>query len=115
MSVRRVPNEWTKRPASAKMDKRVVEAIARRRRQMLVHSCLYYRLDESIIEDHVWTRWAQQLAGLQQKFGYRIGFYDEAFKDWNGSSGHHLPADDGVVSVAMRLLAEHNDRERILS
>jgi hypothetical protein len=115
MSVRHVPSEWAKRPASAKLEKRVVEAIARRRRQMLLHSCLYYRLDAPIVEDHVWTRWAQQLAGLQQKFGYRIGFYDAVFRDWNGSSGFHLPADNDVVRVALRLRDDHQSRLDLLS
>jgi hypothetical protein len=112
---RQTPTEWSRQPSARKMDRRVIEAIARRRRQMLVHSCLYYRMDASVIDDATWTRWAQQLAKLQDKFGHCIGFYDAAFEDWDGSSGFHLPADQDVARVAMRLLAEHNERERMLS
>lgn len=111
---RYVPPEWAKQPASKKLAPRIVEAIARRRRQMLVHSHLYYRMDESVIDDATWTKWAQQLAGLQRKFGWRIGFYDEMFQDWNGSSGHHLPYDREVSLVAQRLLVEHRERMDIL-
>lgn len=93
------------------MDRRALEAIARRRRQMLIHSYLYYGRDENIIDDPTWTQWAQQLARLQRKYGWRIGFYDRLFKDWNGSSGYHLPTNAGVdhnvVRVAERSLAYH--------
>jgi len=82
---------------------------------MLLHSYLYYHADSPIIEDHTWTKWAQQLHALQQKFGWRIGFYDAAFEDWNGSSGFHLPADADVVRVARRVHDEHRERENLLS
>lgn len=88
------------------MSREALEAIVRRRRQMLVHSYLYYGADTHIIADHTWTRWAKQLYKLQAKFGWKIGFYDKWFKDWNGSTGHHLPmTDHNVIRVAERLLA----------
>jgi hypothetical protein len=107
--------DWPNKPRSARMDPKVVSAIARRRRQMLVHCFLYYKMDSPIIEDHTWSLWAQQLARLQLKYGHRIGFYDDAFADWDGSSGFHLPADADVVRVARRVHDEARDRERILS
>lgn len=112
---RRVATDWAKTPANPRMDKRVVEAIGRRRRQMLIHSCIYYALNENVIDDHTWTRWAQQLAKLQNKYGHRVGFYDAMFEDWDGSSGHHLTYDSDVVRVAQRILAEHQEREYLLS
>lgn len=107
--------EWLKKPRNLDMDPRVVEAIARRRRQMLLHCCIYYRMDDNIIDDHTWNRWAQQLAKLQKKYGWKIGFYDKEFRDWDGSSGFHLPADLDVLRVARRVLAEHKEREHLLS
>jgi hypothetical protein len=112
---RRVATDWANKPRSKTIAPRAVEAIARRRRQMLIHSCLYYKLDSPVIDDHTWTRWAQQLAKLQDKYGYRIGFYDAVFEDWDGSSGFHLPADSDVVRVARRVHDEVRDREMILS
>jgi hypothetical protein len=71
-------------------------------------------MDSPVIEDHTWTRWAQQLEALQRKYGRRINFYDEAFADWNGSSGFHLPADADVVRVARRVHDEVREREDII-
>lgn len=107
--------EWANKPRSKTIEPRVVEAIARRRRQMLIHSFLYYRLDTPIIDDATWTKWAQQLYALQRKYGWRINFYDEVFADWNGSSGFHLPADHDVVRVARRVHDEAREREDLLS
>ena len=86
------------------MPARAVEAIARRRRQMLVHSYIYYELNNNIVNDATWQKWADQLAKLQAKFGRRIGFYDKAFADWDGSTGFHLPRDANVERVARKLL-----------
>lgn len=116
--VRRIVEEitdWRNKPRNPDMDKRVVEAIGRRRRQMLIHCCIYYRYDENVVDDHTWNRWAQQLAKLQKKYGWRIGFYDRVFRDWDGSSGFHLPADSDVMRVARRILEEHRQREFLLS
>ena len=81
---------------------------------MLIHSYLYYRADTPIIDDALWTKWAQQLAKLHDKFGKRIGFYDKAFADWDGSTGFHLPADYDVVRVAQNLYREHAERLEII-
>lgn len=95
--------EWQKRPRSATIEPRAVAAIARRRRQMLIHSYLYYHMDAPIIDDDLWSKWAKQLAALQQKFGDWINFYDAAFADWTGSTGHRLPVDADIARVARRL------------
>jgi len=106
--------EWANRPRSKTIEPRVVAAIARRRRQMLLHSFLYYHMDSPIIDDATWTKWAQQLFQLHRKYGKRIGFYDAAFADWNGSSGYHLPADADVVRVARRVHDEFRECQDII-
>ena len=70
---------------------------------MLVHSCLYYHMDCSIISDDKWQQWADELTELQKE-QQNIGFYDEAFKDWDGSTGMHLPTSGFVVGMANRIL-----------
>lgn len=114
MSKRRT-QEWLNKPRSTKIEPRIVEAIARRRRQILIHACMYYMLDSPIIDDSQWDHWAQQLVKLQRKFGWRIGFYDEAFQDFDASTGYHLPFDADVVRVARRVHDEFRHREFLLS
>lgn len=97
--------EWVQRPSNLALPTSVVDLMARRRRQMLVHCFIYYHLDSNVVSDHSWMAWAQELAALQVKHGHRINFYDHAFKDWDGSSGFHLGKDDpDVARVAQRTL-----------
>lgn len=74
------------------------------RLQMLVHSYLYYVLDESLISDGEWQRRANELADLQNDFPVRIGCYDSEFRDWDASTGYHLPRDGWVHNKSLQLL-----------
>ena len=83
------------------------ELIKRRRLQMLVHSCLYYCLDQNIWDDHTFDKNAKELAGLlkENPDAYSDRF-DEYFVDWDGSTGFNLPhRDSWVLSAAQNLLA----------
>ena len=73
--------------------------IKQRRSQMLIHSCLYYEMDDSIVSDDKWQQWADELEQLQRDYPdlNKIGFYDEEFRDWDGSTGAHLPHRDPWV------------------
>lgn len=84
------------------------DLIHQRRTQMLVHSYLYYGLGTSIVTDHDWQRWADELVELQRAHPGGIGFYDQEFVDWDGSTGMHLPNDGWVVGVATHLLGLHD-------
>ena len=46
----------------------IEEKIEQRRRQILVHSYIYYALDDNIISDSQWSKWAVELAELQEKY-----------------------------------------------
>ncbi|QVW55819.1 hypothetical protein pEaSNUABM9_00238 [Erwinia phage pEa_SNUABM_9] len=72
--------------------------IARFRKLMLSHSYIYYHCGENAISDHEWQRWAYMLMVLQDSFpdACTQGFYDEAFVNWDGSSGYDLPVDDEI-------------------
>ena len=86
---------------------RVAQLIQQRRIQMLVHSCIYYFLDDTIIEDFTWGKWAKELAELQEKYPEisEMVWWHEAFKGWEGSSGFNLPlTDDWVMNKAQQLL-----------
>jgi hypothetical protein len=79
------------------------EKIRQRRTQMLVHSYLYYVLDQSTINDGKWQQWADELVELQKQKKV-IGFYDEAFSDWTGATGMHLPFDPWVIRRSKKIL-----------
>lgn len=72
------------------------ELIRQRRTQMLVHSYLYYWTNDTLVSDHEWQAWANELADLQRAHPAAIGFYDAEFRDWTGDTGMHLPQDDWV-------------------
>jgi hypothetical protein len=88
------------------------EKIRQRRTQMLVHSYLYYVMDENVISDEKWQQWADELTSLQSTWNAlgmtkEIGFYDKEFADWNGSTGMHLPQENWIVDRAKLLLKNH--------
>ena len=86
----------------------VRERIKQRRHQMLIHSCLYYGCDTSVVDDDTWQRWANELRDLQLVYGDKIGFYDKEFQDWDGTTGHHLPQDLYIMTKAGEVLANAN-------
>ena len=67
--------------------------IKQRRAQMLVHSCIYYELNDNIVSDHQWQAWADELEKLQKENPdcCNIDFFDWNFRDWDGATGNHLP------------------------
>jgi hypothetical protein len=71
----------------------IKELIKRRRLQMLIHSCLYYELNESILSDDTWQKWADELQKLQEDNPdcLVIDCWDYEFRDWDGATGAHLP------------------------
>lgn len=78
------------------MNKYIMELINRRRHQILVHSYIYYRLGDCIIDDYTWSMWAKELYDLQNEYpkeSENTSLY-EAFKDFDYSSGADLPFDN---------------------
>jgi hypothetical protein len=67
--------------------------IRQRRAQMLIHSCIYYELNDNIVSDHRWQSWADELEALQlaNPDCCNIDFFDIEFRNWDGATGNHLP------------------------
>ena len=87
-------------------DLEIAELIQQRRLQMLVHSCIYYKLNTNIVSDRQWDIWAKDLKQLQHDYPEisRQVIWYEAFKDWDASTGAFLPLDDEwVIQKAMKL------------
>lgn len=78
------------------------EFIRSRRTMLLIHSFLYYTANSPVISDNTWQSYANELVILQDTYPElcKIGFYDEAFVDWDSSTGMHLPSDEWVIEQA---------------
>ena len=81
---------------------------------MLVHSCIYYHLNQNSISDKQWDTWARELRDLQNQYpeiSKQVTLY-EHFKDWDASTGAFLPiTDDWVVAKAKILIG---DKKRVI-
>lgn len=89
-------------------DLEIAELIQQRRYQMLIHSCIYYHLNQNIILDKKWDEWARELKTLQEHYpniSEKVMLY-EYFKDWDASTGAFLPITlPWVVSKAKSFLS----------
>lgn len=82
----------------------------RRRKQILVHSCLYYQFNTNLIEDWQYDKIARRLAELQiahSEISNNLGYHDKEFKGFGEDccySGFNLPRNSPeVVAAAERL------------
>ena len=85
---------------------KIAEKIQQRRLQMLVHSYIYYRMDDNIVTDHQWSAWATELADLQNKYPdieKQVPFR-KGFEDWDGSSGAFLHLNEPWIKTKARKL-----------
>lgn len=80
-------------------DQRIADLIKRRRLQILVHSCIYYHMDENIITDKQYDTWARELQKLQEDHPLISAkvIWNEAFKGYDASTGFDLPITDPWV------------------
>ena len=90
----------------------IAELISRRRRQLIVHSVIYYKMNSNIIDDATWSKWAMELVDLQRSYPDIAAAcpYADDFKGFDGSTGFNLALDDPwAIDVATRLL--HSTRK----
>lgn len=74
-------------------DEQKIELMNRRQRQILVHSCLYYRMDVNLIDDHLFDFWFRELVRFSEsepELAKQTVYYNE-FIGFDGSTGHELP------------------------
>ena len=85
------------------------EEINRIRRQLVLHSYLYYELNQTIWSDHVFDKQSKKLVDLQKEYGIVHGYKDLLFADWNGDTGFHLAKSvtGDEISQALRILRHH--------
>ncbi len=71
----------------------MLSLINRRQRQILVHSCLYYRFDVNLILDHEYDRLCRELAQLivAHPATFEQSVFCKDFIGFDGSTGFDLP------------------------
>ena len=96
-------------------EREALALIGRRRRQILVHSCIYYVFGDSLVSDETWTAWALELEQMQKEYPDAAGKapYAAAFLNFDHSTGYDLPLRDAaVMSRALQLLRMKDRRQK---
>lgn len=86
----------------------ISELINRRRRQILIHSIIYYQMNDTLVSDNQWADWAKELTELQELYPNiaKTCVYADDFAGFDPSTGYNLPLNDlRAVSKARQLLA----------
>ena len=90
-----------------KINEEILELINRRERQVLVHSCLYYHFNTSIIADAEYDKWSHQLYDLivENPVEFKNSVFYKDFKTFDGNTGMGLQYDSAyAMRVAERLI-----------
>ncbi|NFP51796.1 DNA ligase LigA-related protein [Clostridium argentinense] len=80
------------------------------RRLILIHSCIYYRMNTSVVDDFTFNEWSEELVKLQNENESILSecIYSNAFEDFDGTTGYDLPLDDNWIEArSMYILALH--------
>lgn len=90
----------------------IVDKITYLRRKLYVHCAIYYRYNNSIIDDTAFDRWAYQLRDLQAEYPLEseAALFAEEFTGWDGTTGMHLPYNEWVLRTAANLLGLHRPK-----
>lgn len=92
----------------------IAELIQQRRLQILVHSCIYYELNQNNVPDSTWDAWSRELVQLQHDYPQiaSCGMYADAFMGFDGSTGFDLPIkDDWVMNKAKQICKYGQQRD----
>lgn len=95
-------------------DLEIRSLISRRQRQLLVHSYLYYVLDESIVSDTDYDRWCEELVTLQTQhrdLAQKTPYWNicQSF-DASGSGYWIQRYPPEIVTTAVHLLWQHKGK-----
>lgn len=90
------------------MEQSIEGKINQRRRQFLVHSFLYYRMDKTIISDEKFDKWARELYSLQLQYPEIAEqcIEKDYFRNFDPASGFDIPYLPWVENAARRLLQQ---------
>lgn len=91
-------------------EKVIAEKLLHRRKQVLVHSYIYYELGQSIVEDALWDKWAREVVQLQTDYpdiALRVDHHNQ-FIGFDATTGFHFMYDEDTKHIADRLLWYYN-------
>lgn len=86
--------------------------INHRRKQILVHSYIYYVMGQEVISDKQWDTWARELVQLQREHPTIAETAIEAwqFRDFDATTGFHFEYPDWVEGTAIQVV-EYDRRD----
>jgi hypothetical protein len=89
----------------------VLALINRRQRQIIVHSVIYYRMNNSLIGDLDFDKWGRELVELQRKYPKiaEQSIFWEDMKDFDATTGFHLADHPWGMKIAQSLVDSHNN------
>lgn len=85
-------------------NKDILNLINKRRRQILIHSYLYYKQDTNLINDFTFDKWCKELVTLHKQHPNesKQAVFPDAFKNWEGFSGFDLFTNDNLAEMWAR-------------
>lgn len=98
-------------------DEEIIELILRRRRQIIINSCMYYRFGKAIITDKQFDKWAYELADLQNiypELAKKCVEFNDDFEDWDGTTGYHLQMYGEWVTGRTEQIIEYAEKKGLL-
>ena len=97
------------------MNQAILTKIHQRRLQILVHSYIYYELNDNIVSDSKWAQWAKELVDLQANYPQEscAEIYFEQFKNFDGSTGAFFVYNSNIINTALHLLTYHKNKSPI--
>ena len=98
----------------SQVNQSIQERIQQRRRQLILHSYVYYCLSDNLISDSNWSEWSRELCYLQQKYPKESAEaeYWSLFRYLDGSTGFHLTVNcDPWVEPMAKLLLDIRDNK----
>lgn len=92
-------------------DNEIKELIKRRRKQIVVHSFGYYRMNDTLVNDSVFDSWCNELVNLQKEYpdiAKQVELHDY-FEDFDGSTGFNLPIGDPWVAIVWERIKDNSN------
>ena len=93
------------------------EKLSQFQRYILVHCCLYYEMDQSVIDDfeyqNLCNQYLELLASIKQPLAKQRSLYWYVFKGFDGSTGYHLLGNlkpdhcEHILLIARNVLASY--------